>query len=182
MQVIIDFFEYTLDGGLGLAYTIAMIIFSLACLGVVGEKVSKKKHEELIAKREALAKEESNKAKELVKKQAESYGVSNTLDPTAVKKVEEPVAAVVETPVVESSVSENVASVNNEVALPEVSPDVKPSDEVVIFDAPVEQNANQVVDNITPIVDNLSEEAVKVDEDIPSVLVINEDGTSNVSV
>ena len=140
-----------------------MIIFSFACLGVVGEKVSKKKHAEMIAKREALAKAESEKAKGLIKKQAESYGVNNTLDPTA-KKAQEEAKAAVAVPVVEP-VKEVV-----EPAVPEV----------VVFDAPATE-VQGPVDNVTPIVDNASEEVVKVEE-APTMLVVNEDGTSNVSV
>ena len=93
----------------------------------------KKKHEELIAKREALAKEESNKAKELVKKQAESYGVNNTLDPTA-KKVEEPVVST--SPVVPTVENQNAATTvntNSDVIVPEVQQDLKPVEDVVIY-------------------------------------------------
>lgn len=168
MQAIIDFFEYTLSGGIWFIYFILMIIFSLACLGVVGEKVSKRKQEELIAKREALAKAESEKAKDLIKKQAESYSVNNTLDPTA-KKAQDaakaaPVAPVAAAPVVEPA---------QEVAQPAVP-------EVVVLDAPSTE-VKGPVDNVTPIVDNASEEVPK-QEEAPSMLVINEDGTSNVSV
>ena len=170
MQVIIDFFEYTLSGGRWFIYFILMIIFSLACLGVVGEKVSKRKHEELIAKREALAKAESEKAKDLIKKQAESYSVNNTLDPTA-KKAQE--AAKAATPSLVSQVAPVVEPVP-EVTQPAVA-------EVVVFDAPATE-VQGVVDNVTPIVDNASSDTVKPAEEAPSMLVINEDGTSNVSV
>ncbi len=162
MQVIIDFFEYTLSGGIWFIYFILMIIFSLACLGVVGEKVSKRKQEELIAKREALAKAESEKAKDLIKKQAESYSVNNTLDPTAKKAQEAAKAAA-------------------PAAAPVVEPVQEPAvPEVVVFDAPATE-VQGPVDNVTPIVDQPSEEVAKTEE-APSMLVINEDGTSNVSV
>ena len=166
MQVIIDFFEYTLSGGIWFIYFILMIIFSLACLGVVGEKVSKRKQEELIAKREALAKAESEKAKDLIKKQAESYSVNNTLDPTA-KKAQEAAKAATPSPVSQAA------------PVPEVTQPAVP--EVVVFDAPATE-VQGVVDNVTPIVDNASSDTVKPAEEVPSMLVINEDGTSNVSV
>ena len=149
---------------------ILMIIFSLACLGVVGEKVSKRKQEELIAKREALAKAESEKAKDLIKKQAESYAVNNTLDPTA-KKVQEAAKPAVPTPVAP------VAPVVEPV--PEVTQPAVP--EVVVFDAPATL-VQGPVDNVTPIVDQPSEEVAKTEGEAPSMLVINDDGTSNVSV
>jgi hypothetical protein len=170
MQVIIDFFEYTLSGGIWFIYFILMIIFSLACLGVVGEKVSKRKQEELIAKREALAKAESEKAKDLIKKQAESYAVNNTLDPTA-KKAQEAAKPAVPTPVAP------VAPVVEPV--PEVTQPAVP--EVVVFDAPA-TSVQGPVDNVTPIVDQPSEEVAKTEGEAPSMLVINDDGTSNVSV
>lgn len=170
MQVIIDFFEYTLSGGIWFIYFILMIIFSLACLGVVGEKVSKRKQEELIAKREALAKAESEKAKDLIKKQAESYSVNNTLDPTA-KKAQEAAKPAVPTPVAP------VAPVVEPV--PEVTQPAVP--EVVVFDAPATL-VQGPVDNVTPIVDQPSEEVAKTEGEVPSMLVINDDGTSNVSV
>lgn len=175
MQFIIEFLEYKLTGiGYGI-YLVVMIIFSLACLGVVGDKVAKKKQAELLAKREALAKEESEKAKEMVKKQAESYGVSNTLDPTA-KKAQQaqanPAPATDVTGVVQQGVPE--------VAPPVVEPTQEPVPEVVVLEAPATPEGT-VVDNVTPIVDNTSEDAVKTDEEVPSVLVINDDGTSNVS-
>ena len=170
MQVIIDFFEYTLSGGIWFIYFILMIIFSLACLGVVGEKVSKRKQEELIAKREALAKAESEKAKDLIKKQAESYSVNNTLDPTA-KKAQEAAKAATPSPVSQAApVVEPVPEVT-QLAVPEV----------IVFDAPATE-VQGVVDNVTPIVDNASSDTVKPAEEAPSMLVINEDGTSNVSV
>ncbi len=170
MQVIIDFFEYTLSGGIWFIYFILMIIFSLACLGVVGEKVSKRKQEELIAKREALAKAESEKAKDLIKKQAESYSVNNTLDPTA-KKAQEAAKSAISTPVAQA------APVVGPV--PEVTQPAVP--EVVVFDAPATE-VQGPVDNVTPIVDQPSEEVAKTEDEAPSMLVINEDGTSNVSV
>lgn len=170
MQVVVDFFEYTLSGGIWFIYFILMIIFSLACLGVVGEKVSKRKHEELVAKREALAKAESEKAKDLIKKQAESYSVNNTLDPTA-KKAQE--SAKVATPIPVSQATTVVEPV------PEVTQLSVP--EVVVFDAPSTE-VQGVVDNVTPIVDNASSDTVKPAEEAQPMLVINEDGTSNVSV
>lgn len=160
MQIIINFFEYTLSGWLYVIYFILMMIFAFACLGVVGEKVSKKKQAELQARRERVAQEEYKKAQETLDKQAHSFAVDNTLDPT-IKKEDK---ANVETSVTTST--ENVVQEQPKV------PDV------IVLDAPSESNDN-VVDNITPIVDNTNEESVKTD--VPSVLVINEDGTSNAS-
>lgn len=166
MRFILDFFEYTLDGFFGFLYSAVMIICSLACLGVVGDKVSKKKQEEMIAKREALAQEEYKKAQELIDKQARSYGVDNTLDPTAKKEVEAK----------EAQANQQVAAPSQEVQQTEVQPVENKEPSVVVLDAPVSEG-NAVVDNVTPIVDNTSEEAVK--EEVPAVLVINDDGTSN---
>lgn len=103
MRLIIDFFEYTISGWIYLIYFIVMMIFSFACLGVVGEKVSKKKYAELMAKRERAAQEEYRKAQELIERQAQSYGVNNVIDPTA------PVANSVQGVVSQS----NIDSVNN---------------------------------------------------------------------
>jgi hypothetical protein len=103
MRLIIDFFEYTISGWIYLIYFIVMMIFSFACLGVVGEKVSKKKYAELMAKRERAAQEEYRKAQELIERQAQSYGVNNVIDPTA------PVANNVQGVVSQS----NIDSVNN---------------------------------------------------------------------
>lgn len=83
MRLIIDFFEYTISGWIYFIYFVVMMICSFACLGVVGDKVSKKRHAELIAKRERAAQEEYRKAQELIERQAQSYGVSNVIDPTA---------------------------------------------------------------------------------------------------
>lgn len=166
MRFILDFFEYTLDGFFGFLYSAVMIICSLACLGVVGDKVSKKKQEEMIAKREALAQEEYKKAQELIDKQARSYGVDNTLDPTAKKEAEANAA----------QVNQQVAASTQEVQQPEVQQVENKEPAVVVLDAPVAEG-NAAVDNVTPIVDNTSEEAVK--EEVPAVLVINDDGTSN---
>ncbi len=164
MRMILDFFEYTLDGPLFWVYLIFMLICSLACLGVVGDKVSKKKQAELIAKREALAKEEYRKAQELIDKQAHSYGVDNTLDPTAKKAAEE-----------KNNVGTQQAQTQQ--AQTQQTPEVEVKEPtVVVLDAPASES-EAVVDNVTPIVDNTSEEAVK--EEVPSVLVINDDGTSN---
>ena len=176
MQLIINFFEYTLSGGLYFIYFVIMIICSLACVGVVGEKVSKKKQAELIAKREALAKEESEKAKEMVKKQAESYGVSNVLDPTAKKAQASAQAAPVQQGVPEVAVP--VIGESSEAVVEESAP---AQQEVIVFDAPATSDEGKVVDNVTPIVDNASEDAVKVNDEVPSMLVINDDGSSNVS-
>ena len=152
-----------------------MIIFSLACLGVVGDKVSKKKQAEMIAKREALAQEEYKKAQELIDKQAHSYGVDNTLDPTAKKEAEESKAQaqqVVATPAQAAPTAEAPVQAATQEATTVETKDAA----VVILDAPASES-NAVVDNVTPIVDNTNEEAVK--EEVPAVLVINDDGTSN---
>lgn len=83
MRLIIDFFEYTISGWIYLIYFVVMMICSFACLGVVGDKISKKRHAELIAKREKAAQEEYRKAQELIERQAQSYGINNVIDPTA---------------------------------------------------------------------------------------------------
>ena len=80
---IINFFEYTLSGWLYFIWLILMLIFSLACLGVVGEKVSKKRLQELAEKRKQEAEEEYEKAHELVERQIQKAGVDIVYDPTA---------------------------------------------------------------------------------------------------
>lgn len=155
---IVEFLEYNVTGIWHFLWVAFMVICGLACVGVVGEKESKKKQAKLLARREEAAKEEYKKAQELIDKQAHSYSVDRTLDPTA--KAEE--AAVEQAPVVD------------EVALVEQAP----VSEVVVLDAAPTENNATVVDNVTPIVDNTSEEAIK-ENDVPAVLVINDDGTSN---
>ena len=149
MQLIINFFEYTLSGGLYFIYFVVMIICSLACVGVVGEKVSKRKQAELIAKREALAKEESEKAKEMVKKQAESYGVSNVLDPTAKK-------AQTDAPVASNSVQQGVP----EVAVPVIGE----SSDAVVEEAPQEEHGNVEEKVITSTEDVVDERKIEEQE------------------
>ena len=112
----------------------------------------------------------------MVKKQAESYGVSNVLDPTAKK-------AQTDAPVASNSVQQGVP----EVAVPVIGEssdavvEEAPQQEVIVLDAPAPTSDEVTVDNVTPIVDNASEDAVKAEDEVPSVLVINDDGTSNVS-
>ena len=188
----IEFFQYTLSGLLGWIWFFVFIICSLACVGVVGEKESKKKQEELLARQEAAAKEEYKKAQELIEKQANSYSVDKTLDPTAKAQAGAPAVPVAQpaTPAVSEPV---VAEVSQpavaEVAQPVVTEPVQPAvevtqeqqkaPEVVVLDAPQQPvNNDVVVDNVTPVVDNTSEDAIK-ENDVPAVLVINDDGTSN---
>lgn len=165
MQIIIDFLEYTLDGWLYFIYFVVMIIFSLACLGVVGDKVFKKREEELKTRRELAAQEEYKKAQETIDKQAHSYSVDNTLDPTAKK----------EESIVQNQPSPVVGTPTPPIETPQ-SEQQPAAPTVIVLDAPTE-NSGEVVDNITPIVDNANEEDNK--EKVPNILVINEDGTSN---
>lgn len=169
MQMILEFFQYTLSGIWFWIWFFIMITCSLACVGVVGEKESKKKQADMLAKREAAAKEEYKKAQELIEKQANSYSVDRTLDPTA--KAQAETQAAVQQPVPEV-VQESVV-----VQEPVVEVQAPPAAEVVVLDAAPSSDGG-VVDNVTPIVDNTSEAAVK-ENDVPAVLVINEDGTSN---
>ena len=69
---IIHFLEYTISGWLYFIWLILMLTFSLACLGVVGDKVSKKRLKELSERREKEAEEEYEKAHELVEKQIQN--------------------------------------------------------------------------------------------------------------
>ena len=189
----LEFFQYTLSGLLGWIWFFVFIICSLACVGVVGEKESKKKQAELLARQEAAAKEEYKKAQELIEKQANSYSVDRTLDPTAKANdaAAQTVAPAVPTAPVQPQVQAQPPSVPAaapvaspavaQVAVqgvPEVVAEQPKTSEVVVLDAAPTQNAEAVVDNVTPIVDNTSEEAIK-ENDVPAVLVINDDGTSN---
>lgn len=189
----IEFFQYTLSGLLGWIWFFVFIICSLACVGVVGEKESKKKQEELLARQEAAAKEEYKKAQELIEKQANSYSVDKTLDPTAKAQaaaapavpVAQPATPTVSEPAVPVASQPVVAEVTQPVVTEPVQPAVEVSQEqpkapeVVVLDAPQQPvNNDVVVDNVTPIVDNTSEDAIK-ENDVPAVLVINDDGTSN---
>ena len=153
MEFIINFFEYYVYGFWYILYLIFFVILGFSLIGVVGEKATKKKIAEEEAKREERIKEEYKKAHELIEKQANTYSVDMTLDPEAAKAANEvPLAA-----------------------------DEKPKEkkqEVIDFDAPSTSDPNAAVDNLTPIVDNTSEEAVKT-EDVPAVLVIDDDGSSN---
>ena len=160
--LIIEFLEYKLSGPIYVIYLVFMLIFSLACLGVVGERKTKAKQAKMLARREAKAKEESEKAKELVKKQAESYGVNNVLDPT---------------------LKQQLATESNSV-LKEGSnfrDTVNSTPEVPVVVGGVANNEAPVVDNVTPIVENSGDAANKKEEEIPAVLIINDDGSSNVS-
>ena len=175
----LEFFQYTLSGLLGWIWFFVFIICSLACVGVVGEKESKKKQAELLARQEAAAKEEYKKAQELIEKQANSYGVDKTLDPTAKANAVESNPAAAVQPAVPTVASPAVPEVAQPAAV--ATPEQPKAPEVVVLDAPQQPANNEnnvVVDNVTPIVDNTSEDAIK-ENDVPAVLIINDDGTSN---
>ena len=176
MQAIIDFFEYTLDGGAYLIYVLLMFIFSFACLGVVGEKVSKRKHAEMLAKREELARKESEKARELVKKQADSYSINNVLDPTANENAGKVVVQNNNTALIDRSssmVDKNVISADGQ------ADSVIP--EVIELDKQSQIVDGVVVDDVTPVVDNASDGIVKKEEVVPTMLVVNSEGTTKAS-
>lgn len=160
--LIIEFLEYELSGLVYVVYLLVMLIFSLACLGVVGERKTKAKQAKMLARREAKAREESERAKELVKKQAESYGVNNILDPTLKQQPAMGTGSVLKD---DSSI---VGVVNQ-------------TSEVAAVVSSVDNTEIPVVDNVTPIVENSVEGANKKEEEIPAVLIINDDGSSNVS-
>ena len=92
------------------------------------------------------------------------------MDPTA-KKAQEAARVAIPT-----SVSQAIPVVES---VPEVVQSAVP--EVVVLDAPATE-VQGVVDNVTPVVDNASDDSIRAAEETPSMLVINEDGTSNVSV
>lgn len=182
MQAIINFFEYTLSGWAYLIYFILMLIFSLACLGVVGEKVSKRKQNELLEKKHAIAQKELEKAKDYVKKQNDIYSKNNFNDSLANNFV-------MDTNIYNNdinNVNNNNKFINSEFVnnnINDVIIDDKEFEpgvpEVIILDAP--SDSSGVVDNITPIVEeNISEEENVENNPIPSVLIINEDGSSNI--
>ncbi len=180
MELIVNFFEYTLSGWVYIIWFVLMIIFSLACLGVVGDKVSKKRLAELKVLREKAAEDEYKKAQETIEKQTQNAGVGTVLDPTApvVSEVSEPTVPEVKEPVVE----EEKKKEENVIVLDE--PKTEQTETPVDNTAPIVDNvtpstdsAVPVVDNTSPIVDNTNADSIKTD--VPAVLVINEDGTSN---
>ena len=163
MELIINFFEYTLSGWVYIVWLVLMIIFSLACLGVVGDKVARKKSEELKELRKKAAEEEYKRAQEVLEQQAQNTGVDNVLDPTYQSGVSEiaesalPPDTETKSSVVEEKVQEAVP-------------------EIVILDEPVKEST-EPVDNTTPIADNVSEEKTEANT-TPAVLVID-DSTEN---
>lgn len=180
VELIVNFFEYTLSGWVYIIWFVLMIIFSLACLGVVGDKVSKKRLAELKVLREKAAEDEYKKAQETIEKQTQNAGVGTVLDPTApvVSEVSEPTVPEVKEPVVE----EEKKKEENVIVLDE--PKTEQTETPVDNTAPIVDNvtpstdsAVPVVDNSSPVVDNTNADSIKTD--VPAVLVINEDGTSN---
>jgi len=154
MEIIINFFEYYIHGFWYFLYFIILVILGFSLIGVVGEKATKKKMAEAQARKEEKIKEEYKKVHELIEKQAHTYSVDMTLDPEAAKAI-------------------------NEVPLTDDEKAKEKKQEIIDFDVPSTTDSNAVLDNLTPIVDNTSEDAVKTEE-VPAVLVINEDGSSNV--
>lgn len=216
---IIHFLEYTISGWLYFIWLILMLTFSLACLGVVGDKVSKKRLKELSERREKEAEEEYEKAHELVEKQIQKSGVDIVYDPTAAgaKEVDDNyqihLTTVSDDPNTVQSENANAtpasvnvnAETNNENATLNVQDNrnkATPVQEVVDLDkvaassttVTVDSNSasngidvnastpSAPVDNVTPI-DNaapIPEVDSTQKEQVPAVLVINDDGTSNV--
>lgn len=171
MSFIIDFFEYTLHGWIYAIWFILMIIFSLACLGVVGEKVSKKRLAELAALREKEAEEEYKKAQDLIERQAQNMGLDYSIDPT-LNQVNQPNQKLINQT---DTIQNNVSAANTSV---DATPKVMPAQPQPVATPTVpEVSAQSSAPSPTPVIDNTSEDAIKTD--VPAVLVINDDGTSN---
>ncbi len=171
MSFIINFFEYTLHGWVYAIWFILMIIFSLACLGIVGEKVSKKRLAELAALREKEAEEEYKKAQDLIERQAQNMGLDYSIDPT-LNQVNQPNQKLIEQT---AALQKNASTANANVdTTPKVMP--VPPQPVATPTIP-EMPAQGPVPSPTPVIDNTSEDAIKTE--VPAVLVINDDGTSN---
>ena len=211
---IINFFEYTLSGWLYFIWLILMLIFSLACLGVVGDKVSKKRLKDLAEKRKKEAEEEYAKAHELVERQIQKAGVDIVYDPTAAgaKEVDDnyqihlapvsddqtpPQGESTDTPQTTMNADANNGNTtpNNQDGQSETAQVQEPIPEVVDLDkvasstteatvsADNNVNSTDVNANTTAPVDNATpppEDDSTQKEQIPAVLVINDDGTSNV--
>lgn len=220
---IINFFEYTLSGWLYFIWLILMLIFSLACLGVVGDKVSKKRLKELAEKRKQEAEEEYEKAHELVEKQIQKAGVDIVYDPTVAgaKEAEDSYqvrimdisnATNIEHEQPDSNVNNGTNttggnatsnSQDNQIeknSVQESIPEVVDLDKVVSSSTTtnvgttnavsnsidVNANANNntnATNNISAPVNNATptpETDSTPQEKVPAVLVINDDGTSNV--
>ncbi len=203
---IINFFEYTLSGWLYFLWLILMLIFSLACLGVVGEKVSKKRLQELAEKRKQEAEEEYEKAHELVERQIQKAGVDIVYDPSAegAKEAEDSY----QVRIMDISNATNIehdepntntdanngtnATVNNVTSDSQDNQNDKaPVQEVVDLDkvasssptTNVETNNVNTTNNVSAPVNNATptpETDSTPKEQAPAVLVINDDGTSNV--
>lgn len=204
---IFEFIEYTLSGWLFVVYFIFMLICSLACLGVVGDRVSKKQQADLIEKREKEAQEEYKKAQSTIEKQANSYSVDTTLDPSLKKENTDNLTLQVDSnPSVDNSSLELVVDSNpqnsdvvatstennngiNELIIdaPVVSTENNTSNELVI-DIPVPAVDNNssvelVIDSPTAVVDNAAVVDNTVQENtnnsVPSVLVIDDNSTNS---
>lgn len=184
---IIEFFEYTLDGWLYFIYFVFMIFCAFSCLGVVGDRVSKKKQAELIAKKEQAAQEEYKKAHETIEKQANATGIDMTLDPSLKKTNNETVEAgsgvelVLDNP---TSTTEDV-NANSGVELVIDAPvtnsasDSNVGELVIDTPTPAVEAQEVVTDNSIPVVNtNVEEDNTK--EAVSNVLVID-DGTSGSS-
>ena len=170
MGIVINFLEYAVRGIWNFLWFLFFFIIAFACLGVIGNKRAKKKQEEMLEKRKKLAEEEAAKAKAQMEKNAQFGGIDTTLDPTLQKKEEEKKAEA--TPVAAAP-----APTPTEAPQPEAQQEVKEEVPAVLdldavsTDKPAEAAAP--VDNTKPI----TEEEAK-QEEVPAVLVINEDGTS----
>lgn len=166
--MIISFLEYGVRGFWWILWFLFFVTTGFAFLGIVGNKQAIKKQARIIEARKKMAEEESQKAKDQMAKNAEFGGVDMSLDPEAAKAEAE---AQKQAQVAQPAVKTEQPAPASEPAI--VLEEPKPTEEnKVVLEEPVKKEETPV-DNTKPI----TEEEAK-QEEIPAVLVINEDGTS----
>ena len=168
MLVIIAFLEYGVRGFWWILWFLFFAITGFAFLGIVGNKQAIKKQARIVEARKKMAEVESQKAKDQMAKNAEFGGVDMSLDPEAAKaeaEAQKQAQMAAAQPKIEQPTQTSEPAI--------VLEEPKPTEEnKVVLEEPVKKEETPV-DNTKPITE---EEAKK--EEIPAVLVINEDGTS----
>ncbi len=183
MDGIIHFFEYSISGWWYFFYFIIMVTLGFACLGVVGDKKSKQKHAEKLIRREAIAREEFERAQKLISNQTTYSGDTYNLDPLAQdnNKKEEPKVNI-ET---ENNEGEGLSSSQRRTGVLILDEPVFYGDEGTVGqekenNAEIQNLNSEITTNVEnndetkeTIVDNTDEDAINNSE-VPDVLVIDE--------
>jgi len=183
MDGIIHFFEYSISGWWYFFYFIIMVTLGFACLGVVGDKKSKQKHAEKMIRREAIAREEFERAQRLISTQTTYSGSSYNLDPSAqdTNKKEEPVVDI-ET---ENNESERLSSSQRRTGVLILDEPVfygneskdgnekEGNDEIQNLNSEITTNAEKDLETEEKVVDNTNEDIINNSE-VPDVLVIDD--------